>query len=161
MKNNIVIENATIRFRNFSGKEGRFNHEGKRNFCVFLDKEFAEKLKADGWSVKYLKPKKDGADLQAYIQVSVRFGKIPPKIVLITSKGKSILDEEDINILDWADIENADVIIRPYDWEFGGRHGRRAYVKSLYVTIREDELEEKYMDVPDSAKDSMVQANAN
>ena len=161
MKSNIVIENATIRFRNFSGKEGRFNPEGKRNFCVFLDEEFAEKLKADGWSVKYLKPKEDGDDSQAYIQVSVRFGKIPPKIVLITSKGKSILDEEDINILDWADIENADVIIRPYDWEFGGRHGRRAYVKSLYVTIREDELEEKYMDVPDSAKDSMVQANAN
>lgn len=152
---NIIIEDATIRFRNFSGKEGRFNPAGRRNFCVFIDDDLAETLEADGWTIKRLKPKEEGDSDQAYIQVTVKFGKVPPKVVLITSKGKSILDEDDINILDWADIAKADVSIRPYDWEFGGRSGRRAYLKALYVTIREDELEMKYMDVPDSAKGSM------
>ena len=36
---NIIVENAKIAFKNFSGKEGQFNPEGKRNFCLILDPE--------------------------------------------------------------------------------------------------------------------------
>ena len=54
IKNNITIENARIGFRNFSGKEGKYNPKGARNFCVFLAKEDAENLEQEGWNIKWL-----------------------------------------------------------------------------------------------------------
>lgn len=152
VKENITIEGARIVFRNFSGKEGRFNPPGKKNFCVLLDNELASNLKDDGWNVKWLKPREEDDEPQAYIQVSVNFDTIPPKIVLVTSSGKQVLDDKTVSILDWAEIANVDIIIRPYNWEMAdGMKGVKAYVKSMYVTIVEDEFEKKYSNVPDSA----------
>ena len=155
VKQNIEIEGARMVFRNFEGKEGKFNPAGKRNFCVLLDDELAKTLKEDGWNIKWLQPRDEEEEPQAYIQVAVSFGVVPPRIVLITSSGKQTLDEKSVNILDWAEIANADVIIRPYNWEMNGKTGVKAYVKALYVTIAEDEFERKYADVPDSAMNSM------
>lgn len=151
IKKNISIENAEIRFRNFSGKEGRFNPAGNRNFCVILDDDLAKCLEEDGWNVKWLNPKEEGDDPRPYLKVSVNFGNIPPRIILITSRGKTCLDEESVNILDWAEIENVDLIIRPYNWDVAGKTGIKAFLKSIYVTIVEDEFESKYYSVPDSA----------
>lgn len=151
VRDTITIENARIAFRNFSGKEGQYNAKGNRNFCVLLENQHAIVLKDDGWNVKYLRPREEDDEPQAYLQVSVNFGNVPPKIVLISSKGKTVIDEDEVNILDWAEIENVDLIIRPYNWEVNGKTGVKAYLKSLYVTIAEDDLEKKYSDVPDSA----------
>lgn len=151
---NISIENARIAFRNFSGKEGMFNPAGRRNFCVFLDDDVAKELEKDGWNVHWLEPRNPEEDKQAYLQVTISFAKIPPKVIVITSKNKTVLEEDSINILDWAEIENVDLIIRPYNWEVSGKKGIKAYVKSMYVTIVEDEFEAKYRDVPDSAASS-------
>ena len=144
IKENIVIEGARIGFRNFSGKEGRYNPEGKRNFCVFLDDEMGNVLENDGWNIRWLQPRNEEDDKVPYLQVAVNYENIPPKIVLITSEGKTILDEDTVNILDWAEISNIDLIIRPYNWEVNGKKGVKAYVKSMYVTIIEDEFEKKY-----------------
>lgn len=160
IKNNIVIENARIGFRNFSGKEGKFNPEGRRNFCVFIEKELGEQLERDGWNVRWLDPKDEGNDKQAYLQVSVSFDVMPPKIILISSKGKTVMDESSVGILDWAEIKQTDLIIRPYNWTIQAKtknekSGVKAYIKSMYVTIAEDEFEKKYYDVPASATDSI------
>lgn len=144
---NIVIENARIGFRNFSGEEGKFNPKGRRNFCVFLDTELGEVLQDDGWNIRWLEPREEEDEKQAYLQVAVRYNNIPPKIVQITSRGQTILDEDMVGVLDWAEIENVDVIIRPYNWEVSGKKGVKAYVKSMYVTILEDEFAHKYNDI--------------
>lgn len=152
----VVLENCRIIFRNFSGEEGRFNNKGDRNFNVLLDDETAEAMTGDGWNVKWLQPREEGDQPQARLEVAVKFGKVPPRVILITSRGKTPLDESMVNILDWAEIETVDMIVRPYEWEVNGKTGVKAYLKSIYVTIREDELEKKYIDVPDSGQAAIV-----
>lgn len=160
IKSNIVIEGARIGFRNFSGKEGRFNPAGRRNFCVFLEEDLAKILEKDGWNVRRLRPRDDQDQEQGYLQVAVNYENIPPKIVMISSRGKTLLDAESVGLLDWAEITDIDLIIRPYNWVLhegtkGEKRGVKAYVKSMYITIVEDEFEKKYYDVPDSASDSI------
>lgn len=148
---NIRIEDAKIRFRNFSGKEGRFNPAGRRNFCVFLDETSAAELADEGWNIKWLQPRTEDDEPQAYIQVAVSYSNIPPKVWLVTSKQKTLLDEDTINALDWAELESVDLVIRPYNYDVNGKIGVKAYLKTMYAKIVEDEFADKYEDVPDSA----------
>ena len=158
----LIMEDARIVFRNFAGAEGMYNREGDRNFCVLLDEDTAQMMIQDGWNVKRLKPREDAEQGTAYIQVSVGFKGRPPRMVMITSKGRVDLGEEECILLDWADILTVDLIVRPYHWNVNGRTGVKAYLKSIFVVINEDYLELKYNDVPvaelESAKPIHIEA---
>ena len=153
----LTIKNAKIFSRNFSGKEGKYNPEGRRNFCVFIeDIRDAEAMEKDKWNVRWLEPRDEGGERKAFIQVAVSYKNIPPKVVLVSKKGQTRLDEDEINMLDWAEIENVDLTINPSHWEVNGNKGIKAYLRSAYVTIYEDELDELYSNVPDSAQSSVT-----
>lgn len=154
-KDTLNIENARLVFRNFAGKEGKFNNAGNRNFCVLIDELDASQLEDDGWNIKRLKPRDENEAPQPYIQVSLKYNDYPPKIILITSKGQTTIGEEEVGMLDWAEIKTADVSIRPYNWEVNGKTGCKAYLKALYVTLEEDAFESKYSNVPDSAQNTI------
>jgi len=154
--NTVLMEGVRIIFRNFSGKEGPYNQEGTRTFAVLLDDVVANTMQEDGWHVKWLKPREDaeeGETEQAYLQVSIKYrdrhgNKVrPPRVVMITSRGRTNLDEGSIELLDWADIQNVDLIVRPFPWNVNGKTGIAAYAQSLYITIEEDELEKKYAEL--------------
>lgn len=138
---NVKLENANIlpgRFRNFAGKEGPYNREGDRFFNIALPPEVADDMRRDGWNVKQLKPREDDDVPQDIIEVAVKFGRIPPKIVLYTTKSQTKLDEESVSTLDWVRIQEADVILRPYEWAVNGKTGVKAYLKELRVKIDEE-----------------------
>lgn len=145
----VTIEDARILFRNFAGREGQYNREGDRNFAVVLDPTVAEQMLQDGWNVKYLKPREEGDEPTPYVQVSVSYKNRPPRIVMVTSRGRTTLPEELVEALDYADLAKVDLIVNPYTWAVSGKTGVKAYLKSLFVTIQEDELERKYADVPE------------
>lgn len=139
-----MIEDARIVFRNFSGKEDKYNREGDRNFSVILPEDLAASMLADGWNVKALASREEGEPDTPYIQVAVNFKNRPPRVVMITSTARTNLGEDSVEVLDWAEFATVDLICRGYEWDVNGKQGTKAYLQSLFVTIEEDALERKY-----------------
>ena len=146
-RDNLIIENARLIFRNFAGEEDRFNRAGNRNFSVVIeDPDEAQRLIEDGWNLKLLKPR-DPDDLPVhYLPVTVNMGgDFPAKLFLVNGRRRPVpLDEDMVSTLDYSELANVDLTISPYDWDVNGKTGRKAYLKDLYATQVENRLERKY-----------------
>ena len=135
----LMIDDARIVYRNFSGTGSRYNREGDRNFAVVIpDKEIADALIENGWNVKIKPPREEGDSPFMYMPIKVKFNDRGPNVYLVTGKRMNRLDEESVSCLDDVDIQSVDMDIRPYDWEVNGRSGRSAYLQSIKVTQRID-----------------------
>lgn len=145
----LLLEDAEIlggQFRNFRGAAGKYNAEGDRSFCVVVPNELVETLLDEGWNVK---PLLNSGEEKYFLKVKVSYRFKKPKIVLVTSKQQTLLDEENVDVLDWEDIVTSDVYINPSRYQKDdGRVGMSAYLDSLYATIEENPLEEKYAHIP-------------
>lgn len=141
----VVMEDVKIIFRNFAGAEGQFNAKGDRNFSVVLPKAVAEAMISEGWNVRSRPAREEGEDPQYILTVKVNFDGAPPaRVYMISSKGQTQLDEDTVGALDYAELTNVDLIVNPYAWAVGENHGIKAYLKTLFATVKEDELELKY-----------------
>ena len=145
-KNNSPFPDSLI-FRNFSGEETKYNRKGDRNFCVVIeDPEQAQRLTDDGWNVK-VRPANDRyEEPMSFLKVTVNFANIPPKIVMVSGKVKTQLDEESVNELDTAELKRVDLTINPSDWEVNGNSGTKAYLKVMYATLDRDVFASRYED---------------
>ena len=144
---NLVLENAQLGrggFRNFAGEKTQFNPPGKRTFVVLLDEQNGRRLEEQGWHIRWRQPRDEQDDPVAMLTVEVKFGDYPPKIILISGNQHTPLDESNIALLDTAEIERCDLIIRPYNWSVNGNEGTKAYVKTMYVTLQEDDFGGRY-----------------
>lgn len=140
---NLIVENAHIIFRNFAGNEDHYNAKGNRNFCLLLDPESAEGMKAQGWNVKFLKPRDETEAPHPYVKVNVAYRNSPPNIYMIDALtgNKTRVSEENVNQLDTADIQKLDIEVNPWEYEAGKVSG---YLKTMYATIRSDPFAAKY-----------------
>jgi hypothetical protein len=141
-----MIEDAEILFRNFEGREEMFNIKGQRNFAVILPQELANQLIEDGWNVRELEAREEGDEPKPYLSVAVSYKYKPPHVVMITSNARTRLNEDSIETLDFADLAKVDLVCNAYDWTMPstGKSGRKAYLKTMFATIAEDELQRKY-----------------
>ena len=143
---NIVVEGAEIAFRNFSGRGSVYNKEGDRNFSViFRDEDLAQKLLADGWNIKMLQPRDNEDVVRYHLPVAVNYNNVPPTVFMVTKRNKTLLDASTVEVLDYAEIIHIDLTVTPYQWSMPtGQSGVKAYLKTMYVTIEEDEFAHKY-----------------
>lgn len=146
--NSLLHENARLMFRNFAGRVETYNDKGARGFVLFLDPDKAEEMKAEGWNIKQLRPREEDDVPQSYLPVAVSYKVKPPKIVVLTSKARTELGEEDLAMLDYAEIKNADIMLSASNWDVNGNTGIKAYLKSAFLTLNEDPLELKYAEDP-------------
>lgn len=143
----VTFEDVRLIFKNFSGNPTKVNKAGgKRQFNVVLSPEDGEAMMKDGWNVKIKAPRPEYPDDETlyFLPVEVGYRGRPPFIVLVSSSGRNELTEDTVGILDSLSASNVDLIIRPYNWEVNDASGVKAYLKTLYFTMEEDDLQRKY-----------------
>jgi hypothetical protein len=141
----ITIRDAYVLYPNFSGKEGKFNRAGDRNFSVMLSEEDGLALRELGWTtVKPMKRRDDDEEQYYQLPVAVRFENYPPRIWLIGSEQRTMLTEELLMFLDQLEFTKIDMTISGSDWNINGNTGRKAYLQTAMFNLYEDELEKEY-----------------
>ena len=142
---NLVFEGVKLYYKNFGGipKPGG-PATTERSIGVVLEPDDAEKLKKEGWNIKYSNPDEHGK-ITTYLPVILRYNKFPPVVEVYTSKGKTVMTEDTVGTLSGAIINTrpdgkpwCDLIVHPYKWETAGGKGVKAYLNKGRFGIMED-----------------------
>lgn len=148
IRDELTLYSVQLIFRNFEGREEKFNAKGNRNFSIRLDESSATELMNAGWNVRTKPPRMEGDEPLYHLPVKVHFreGFQDPRLILITesTNSRNPLDEETAMLIDRAVFDNIDVTLRPYNWDVQGNQGVKAYLKTFYGTLHEDPLDLKY-----------------
>lgn len=145
---NITFMDAQILFKNFAGEERKFNPAGNRNFCLVIEDEVqAQQMFEEGWNVRILPPRTDDEVAKHYIPVTVSYrnnDSFPVCVYIVDGNQRTLLNEDTIGRLDHADIATVDLTIRPRYWDDNGQTKIKAYLKTMYVILNVDELDQRY-----------------
>lgn len=153
MNKKITIRDAQIapyKFRNFEGRETEYNRKGDRNFVIFLEKGLAQQLEADGAPISWKPDRYNEGEMRAQMKIHVKYRDrkgnpmIPPKVVLVTKKNNTQLDEDTIGMLDSAEIEKCDLVLSQYANGASMGPENSVALKTMYVTLSEDEFADEY-----------------
>ena len=157
MSDRLTLHNVTLKKRNFSGivDPNGYNDRGDRTVLVVLGQEQAEELgfdnitemyntlKADNWKIKSFNVTEDNDDPDAYMPCKVvYYEKNRSAVFMKTAKGSRLLNEETVGLLDSAniDIVKVDTVLKKHYYDSHGKQGWNVQVKSMEVTIEEDEI---------------------
>lgn len=158
-RNELVIEGATLKYKNFKGEGSKYNAEGRRNFVLVLTEDVANELYEAGWRVKKngydakldrrrtgdMHDDLDEAEYRLTVNVNMD-SKNPPKAFKKTTKALIPLDEETIGSLDYSDFDDVYLEINGYD---GNQTGQLAgYLKTIVATVANDRFNELFGDMP-------------
>lgn len=126
-----VVKNARLKYKNFSGKQGKF--PGNRSVNILVDAEDKALLESKGLKVnERLNPHTQEAEYTVRINIKMLPGN-SPKIMQHTgnSANYALLDDVTIDGLDSCTIAEADVA-----WTYGFGSGNPvAYLKEMNVVI--------------------------
>ena len=145
----LEIENAQIKwaFSHFDGREDTFNTEGDHNFTVIIeDEQEANRLIAEGWNIRRMDPREEGDPFEYLLKVKISYRFAPPPIFFLKGERRYRADEADLVEIQRATCEQIDVIISPNPWVHGRERGVSAYVKEMYVKIKESRFAARYAD---------------
>lgn len=152
-RGNLQIDDAIVTFRNFEGRGDKYNREGDRNFAIVIPtQEMADALIDAGWNVTIRPPKEPGDEVFMFLKVKIKFNDFGPICYLNSAGNLRKLDEESVMMLDNIDFERVDMDIRPYDWDYGGKSGRTAYLEKIHVVQRLDRFAARYAQMSDEDK---------
>lgn len=143
----LQIDDAMIRSKNFSGRADEYNREGDRNFIwVIPTVELYERLKNEGWAVRYNEPREEGDTPFMFLPVKVKYFENGdgPTVSLVSGNSRRLLTEETIGILDNIEIEYIEMDIRPYRWKFNNKTGITAQLKGMEVTQKLDRFAARF-----------------
>lgn len=140
--------------RNFSGRKTDYTPEGRRSFKLRIAEEDALQMQADGWPIESWDAKDANGnptgEKRYALRVHVRFDNFPPEIKMYSGGRMTILGENEVGTLDYAEIEAVGMKIHGSRWTLSnGRTGIKAYLAQMNVKIMENELDEefaKYLD---------------
>src|SRR3954469_8246662 len=147
LRETATFRDARLIYKNFSGKAGKFNMEGVRNFSIMMGEKEGLALKRDRWNVKPMKRQEEDEEQFFHLKVSVNFDNRPPRIWLVTGLGqyRTMLDEDAVRAIDVLEAVKVDLEIVAYDWTLAsGESGRKAYLSTLFFHPYESALELEY-----------------
>ncbi len=149
------IENAPVKYRNFSGAKTQMNKEGDVNFEIVIDEEVAKNMMKDGW---YIKEDTSNPDKTEY-RIKLRLGEFgEPEVYVIGEDGNAIpFHRGKWRRIDKMTISFVDVVFHQSKktFEYQGGEYYSAYVDELYVNIVESDLKKKYGIAPDYPDDDL------
>lgn len=131
---------------------GLYSNNGVRYFAIKLDDAFANELESEGWPVIWRNVNRNDDEeeiMQAYMKVFIKYGTRFPVDIYLVNNGnmtKTLLREDDLDTLhiDSKILDSVDVMVRPYYWTYGDKHGVKAQVQAMNILLSQDGLDDDY-----------------
>ena len=152
--NDLELENVEVKwpFSHFDGRKDTFNDEGDHNFTIILPEDQARNLLAipDGWTIKEREGREEGDPIEYTMKIKISYKYEQPQVFILKGNKRFRAAEEDLADIKRSTCERIDVIVSPSRWVNGDRSGVTAYVKEMYVQIKESRFAEQYADYIDA-----------